>query len=119
MMTRKLLIVGLVAVGLAGCATTKKVEVYTKPVQMQIYQPVDPPPVKMISMKFRVVTKDNIDSFIAEQSKLQDNPNPVFVVIGIKDYKAMSLNLAELKRYINQQQKIIIYYKNATTVKKS
>lgn len=109
---------GLASLSLIGCASTKQIEIRTKPVELNIYQPADPTPVKMIDMKFRVVTKENIDAFITEQSKAQDNPNPVFVVIGIKDYKAMSLNLAELKRYINQQQKIIIYYKKATAPKK-
>lgn len=108
----------LSSIALFGCASTKKIDIYSKPVELNIYQPADPEPVKMLDMKFRVVTKENIDAFIQEQSKIQDNPNPVFVVIGIKDYKAMSLNLAELKRYINQQQKIIVYYKKATAPRK-
>lgn len=114
-----IVMLGLASISLIGCASTKQVEIRTKPVELNIYQPADPAPVKMIDMKFRVVTKENIDTFIQEQIKLQDNPNPVFVVIGIQDYKAMSLNLAELKRYINQQQKIIVYYKKATAPRKS
>jgi len=112
-----MMLLGLSSVTMIGCASTQKLDIRSQPVQLNIYQPADPAPVKLIDMKFRVVTKENIDAFIKEQSRLQDNQNPVFVVIGIKDYKAMSLNLAELRRYINQQQKIIIYYKKATAPK--
>ena len=33
----------------------------------------------------------------------------------IPDYENMSLNLAELKRYIDQQKTIIIYYEQSIT----
>tara|TARA_B100002019_G_scaffold289794_1_gene306148 strand:- start:823 stop:948 length:126 start_codon:yes stop_codon:yes gene_type:complete len=31
----------------------------------------------------------------------------------VKDYENLSLNFAELRRYIEQQKQIIIYYENA------
>lgn len=112
-----ILTAGLSTILLTGCASTKKIDISTKPVELNIYQPADPAPVKLLDMKFKVVTKDTVDSFINDQVKIQDNPNPVFVVMSVKDYKAMSLNVAELRRYINQQQKIIVYYKKATAAK--
>lgn len=102
---------------LAGCASTKKLDITTTPTQYQIYQPAPPAPVKMSKIKFRVVTKENLDQFIAEEAKKQGNSNPVFVVMSTKDYQAMSLNLAELKRYIDQQKQIIVYYQSATAPK--
>jgi len=102
---------------LAGCATTKQVEVVTTPTKYQIYQPAPPAAVKLNKIKFRVVTKETLDAFVAEESKKQGNPNPVFVVMSTKDYQAISLNLAELKRYIDQQKQIIVYYEKATDSK--
>jgi predicted metal-dependent peptidase len=58
-----------------------------------------------------------LDQFIAEEAKKQGNSNPVFVVMSTKDYEALSLNLAELKRYIDQQKQIIVYYEGATAPK--
>lgn len=100
---------------LAACAGPKPVVVDTKPVEVQIVQPAKPRPVELTDVKWRVVTAETLDAFIAEQSKLQENSNPVFVAITMKDYQALSLNLSELRRYIDQQNSVIIYYQRATT----
>ena len=89
-------------------------EVSTEPVRLEIAQPAKPRPVDLADVEFRVVTADTLDAFITEQSKLQENDNPVFIAIGIKDYQALSLNLAELRRYIDQQNSVIVYYQRAT-----
>ena len=101
--------------GLSACSGTTPLDVTYTPAKMNIEQPADPAPVIMNSVNFHVVTKDNLQSFVASQIQIQGNQNPVFIVISTNDYKALSLNLAELKRYILQQQKIIVYYKSATT----
>ena len=36
-----------------------------------------------------------------------------FVVISMQDYENLALNIAELRRYINQQIEIIVYYEEA------
>jgi len=33
----------------------------------------------------------------------------------MKDYENLALNIADLRRYINQQTKIIVYYEKAVT----
>jgi len=33
----------------------------------------------------------------------------------MKDYETLALNIADLRRYINQQTEIIIYYEKAVT----
>jgi len=113
----RLLMACPVALSLAACQTTPKLNVYSSPIDLEIMQPGAPAPVKMKNVNFRVVNKDNFKAFVDEQIKMQGNPNPVFVVISLKDYQAMSLNLADIKRYIDQQQQIIIYYKKATAPK--
>jgi len=110
-MLNKLSLLILAALPLAACETTT---VATKPVQLTIIQPVDPQPVDLLNVHVNVVTKGNVNDFIAKAAKEQGTDNPVFVVLGTKDYQALSLNIAELKRYIEQEQKIIAYYKKAT-----
>ena len=104
--------------GLSACANTEPLNVTYTPVKMEINHPPNPAPVVVNAVNFRVITKDNFQSFINSQIKIQNSTNPVFIVFTTNDYKAMSLNLAELKRYIVQQHKIIAYYKAATTESK-
>ncbi len=37
----------------------------------------------------------------------------VYVAFSVRDYESLSLNLAELRRYINQQNEVIVYYESA------
>jgi hypothetical protein len=41
------------------------------------------------------------------------NGELVYVAISIKDYENLALNIAEIRRYLNQQTEIIIYYEEA------
>jgi len=101
--------------GLSACSSDTPIDVTYTPAQMVIEQPPDPAPLELNRINFHVVTRDNFQKFVKDQTKVQGSKNPVFVVINMNGYKSMSLDLAELKRYIEQQQKIIVYYKNSTT----
>jgi len=67
--------------------------------------------VNLNDVKIYVVTKENIDQF--EQDFVKKNGSLVYIAISIKDYENLSLNFAELRRYIEQQQQIIVYYEEA------
>jgi hypothetical protein len=70
-----------------------------------------PKPVQLVDTKIYVVTKDNYDEFV---KKFTDkNGELVYVAISIKDYENLALNIAEIRRYLNQQTEIIIYYEEA------
>lgn len=103
----------LAALALAGCASAP-IQIDTKPIENNIVQPADPRPPQLKDVNWQVVTKDNLDQFIQAQSKKQNSGNPVFVALTMQDYQTLSMDLAELKRYIDQQKNIIVYYKNAT-----
>lgn len=111
----KLVAAGATVSLLAGCAMNPPVDVNVKPINKVIVQPARPEPINLNKVAFKVVTKQTLDAFIAEQSKLQGTDNPVFIAMSTKTYEALSLNLAELKRYIDQQQQIIVYYESATS----
>ena len=102
---------------LTGCAGVNPIEISTKPIENNITQPADVRAPSLRGITWKVVNKDNLQQFLDAQSKTQDNPNPVFVAISLQDYETLSLDMAELKRYIEQQKSIIVYYRNATAPK--
>jgi hypothetical protein len=58
-----------------------------------------------------VVSKSNYEEFVKEFEK--KNGGDAYIAISIKDYENLSLNFAELRRYIEQQKQIILYYEEA------
>ena len=43
----------------------------------------------------------------------------VFYAISVRGYEAMALNMAEIKRYLEQQKEIIVYYEKAVSEEKT
>lgn len=81
------------------------------------------PKAKQTQMKkvyFYVVSDKNINAFKARFKKKHNNL--VFVAISVKDYENLSSNVAELTRYIKDQQAVIEYYEESiqskTNIKK-
>jgi hypothetical protein len=70
-----------------------------------------PKPVQLSDTRVFVVTKDNFDEFKKEFTELYGDL--AFVALSMKDYENLALNLADLRRYINQQNEVIIYYEKA------
>ena len=49
-----------------------------------------------------------------DEMKKQNNGEILFVATTIGDYKVMSEDMQELKRYIRQLGEVVIYYRNVT-----
>ena len=93
---------------LAGCVSTPEVVTKTVYVPMEIPVKDRPEPVELYDVEFYVVTADNLEEFITEfQDKTGD---PVFIALSVPHYESLSLNLSELRRYIEAQKAIIVYY---------
>jgi hypothetical protein len=75
-----------------------------------------PKPLNLNDVEFFVVTEDNLQDFMTRFS--EENGKLVFVAMSIRGYEAMSLNMAELRRYILQQREVIIYYEKSVTEEK-
>ena len=70
-----------------------------------------PKKVQLNDVRIYVVSKINYDTFVKEfETK---NGADSYVALSIKDYENLSLNFAEIKRYILQQKQIIVYYEKA------
>ena len=115
MLHRKFLIFWslLLLVSLSSCSwkTEKEVVVQTKIVKPVIEIKERPKGVKMLPVKFYVVTEKNYDEFKERFKK--ENGEFVFYAMSVPSYENLALDMAELRRYIEQQKEIIIYYEKA------
>ena len=81
--------------------------------KVQIPTVARPKPLQLSDTRVFVVTKDNFAEFEKEFTELYGDL--AFVALSMKDYENLALNISELKRYINQQGEIIVYYEKAVT----
>jgi len=100
---------------ISGCSTfkpEKEIVTVTKLVERQIPTVPHPRSVQMNEIKIYVVSpEENFEDFKKEfEAK---NGADSYVAISIKDYENLGKNFAELRRYIEQQKQIILYYEKA------
>ena len=132
---------------ISGCSllqqAPREVEIITKPVKIDIVQPVMPRAIDLKEPKWYVVSDTKIienclkdpetkksncklgredlypegytylDRFI-DDIKKKHGGDIVFVAMSVEDYEMMSYNTQEIKRYINQLGEVIVYYRNVT-----
>lgn len=67
-----------------------------------------PKPVTLYDLQFYAVTKENLDDFLKRFEK--ENGDVVFFAISVPDYENIALNMGELRRFIESQNAIILYY---------
>ena len=107
---------------ISGCSSIwskpeKEIVVETKFIEKVIPIVPHPKQVNLHDVKIYVVSpSENFEDFKKEfEAK---NGGDSYVAISIKDYENLSDNFAELKRYIEQQKAIIVYYEKAVQPKK-
>lgn len=102
----------LIVTSLLGCTgLQERVILETKYVEQQIPVVDRPEKLNLHSVKFYAVSEKNYEQF--KERYLKENGDLVFFAITVPDYENLSLNMAELKRYIDQQKQIIIYYESS------
>ena len=90
-----------------------KVVTVTKVVRTEVPIQARPKQVRLNDVKIYVVSKVNYKEFIKEYEK--KNGADSYIAISVKDYENLALNFAELRRYIEQQKQIIVYYEKAVS----
>ena len=131
---------------ISGCSLipTKKVEIVSKPLEIDIIQPTMPRNIDLKEPRFYVVSEAKItnpcvkdkDTGKRDCSLGKKNPDwpegytyldrflddmkkansgdVVFVAMSVSDYELMSYNMQELRRYIREVQEVVVYYRNVT-----
>jgi hypothetical protein len=104
----------LLPLPISGCSSFNDilpVEIKTVEVERQIPVQKRPRPAGLNDMHFFVVTEDTLETFKQRFVKLHGDF--LFYAISVRDYETLALNMAEIKRFIQQQQQIIVYYEKA------
>ena len=91
------------------------VEIKTVEVERKIPTQTRPRHVKMNDVYFYVVTADTFENFKKRFKK--ENGDLLFYALSVRDYENIALNMADIKRFIDQQQQIIVYYEKAVAPK--
>ena len=113
-----LLLLTLLLSSCSSWPSLKQIEVKTVEVERRIPVQNRPQPIKMnTKMKWWVVTEENFKEFKEKFEKENGDPLVAYV-LSVRDYETLALNIAEIKRYIEQQKQIIIYYEEAVKPRK-
>ena len=113
-----LLLLTLVLSSCSSWPQLKQIEVKTVEVERNIPIQNRPQPIRMnTTMKWWVVTEENFAEFKEKFQKENGDPLVAYV-LSVRDYETLALNMAEIKRYIEQQKEIIIYYEEAVKPRK-
>ena len=120
-LTRCLMILSLLLLLLSsGCALLRKPEkeVIVKTVEVEKQIPIQghPRPLRLGKVTWKVVTSQNIDELV-KQYEEKNGPDWVFYVMEVESFERLALNMEDIKRYIQQQKQIIIYYEEAVKPK--
>ena len=111
-----LLLLSLLVSSCASWPKLTQIEVQTVEVERNIPIQNRPQQLNLSDITWYVVTKENFEEFKKRYEK--ENGMFLFYVISVRDYETLSLNMAEIKRYIEQQKQIIIYYEKAIVPEK-
>jgi len=112
-LSKKLAAMGL-TLFLAGCALGRpepEIQVVTEIQKTTVPTVARPKPINLTDTRLYVVNEDNLEDFLKEFEEV--NGNRAFVAFSVKDYENLALNIAEMRRYIQQQGEIIVYYEEA------
>ena len=107
-MLNKIIIISSVSLLLAGCAA-KQPKIIDKPVLYERPELVLPKvqPVTQSKVEWVVITAANAEEKL---SYLKTKPNVTYFALTAQGYQNLSMNVAELRRYIEQQNAVVAAY---------
>ena len=103
----------------SGCSSFKELmplEIRTVEVERKIPVQNRPRPMSLNNLYWYVVTEDTFEAF--KQRFVKQNGDFLLYAISVRDYESLSLNMAELKRFIQQQMLVIGFYERAVAPRK-
>ena len=109
----------LLSLIISSCSTwipLKTIEIKTVEVERNVPLQNRPRQLDLSDIHWYVVTEENFAEFKKKFQKENGDPLVAYV-ISVKDYETLAIDMAEIKRYIDQQKQIIIYYEKALSPK--
>ena len=111
-----LLLLSLVISSCSSWNPLKTIEIKTVEVERNVPLQNRPRQLDLADIHWYVVTEENFVEFKKRFQKENGDPLVAYV-ISVKDYETLAIDMAEIKRYIDQQKQIIIYYEKALSPK--
>jgi len=105
-------------ISLAGCSGLRmepEIKTVTKIEQITIPVVARPKPLNLSDTRVFVVTEDNYEEFVKDFKEVYGEL--AYVALSMKDYENLAINIADIRRYLNQQKQIIAYYEKAVKPK--
>ena len=97
-----------------ACSSIKDIlEVKTIEIERSIPIQKRPRPLSLNDIHFYVVTEDTYEAF--KQRFEKQNGVLVFYTLSVRDYETLALNMSEIRRFLDQQKQLIVYYEDAVT----
>ena len=111
-----LLLLSLIISSCSSWNPLKTIEIKTVEVERNVPLQNRPRQLQLSDIHWYVVTEENFAEFKKKFQKENGDPLVAYV-ISVKDYETLAIDMAEIKRYIDQQKQIIIYYEKALSPK--
>lgn len=111
-----LYLMGLVLL-LSSCSSfkpEKEIVTVEKIVKPTIALALKPSPIVMKNADVIVVTEKNFQE-VVDKVKLKQNGQFVVYALDLKSFENLAINMEQIKRYIEQQNEVILYYEKAVT----
>ena len=95
----------------------REVVVQTEYVERVIPIQTRPRGITTYPINFYAVTEENFEEFTATFE--DENSDFVFIALSVPDYENLSLNMAEIRRFIEQQTTLIVYYEDSISTEET
>ena len=111
----KKIIVSFFVIALSSCSAlplmqSKPVEVVTIAEPMPMYHPPLPMEVQLVDIDWEILTPEIMQEYL-NQIDNGSAPETAYYSLTSKDYENLSMNMAEVKRYIRDTLSIVEFYR--------
>jgi len=101
----------IVALLLSACAIRQPTIVSTA-ISVPVFEPANPRAVNVVDVEWQVLENSRLQVMLDDAKK--QNKDVALFALNTQNYENLSLNMQELKRYIEELQQTVIYYKKET-----
>lgn len=95
--------------GISACETVDKLEFFKKETPRLALNLESPPPIRLNDVKWIVITESNYAEIFDELKK--QNKDPVLFALTDDEYKILSLNIGEVRKYIILNNDVLKKYR--------
>ena len=112
---KKILLISLLIAITSGCSSiplsTKPVEVVTIAEPVPMYHPPLPLELQLVDIDWQVLSPQILQEYLADLESGSAPPS-AFYALSSKEYENLSMNMAEIKRYLRDTLSIVKYYRD-------